>query len=139
MWNEEDIKNRQTSKIPFYIIEGKKYLYDGKKVAWAQYVTEIIKEDKCHGNEFEKTIYFMNLLSSGKYSIEEIVKQLNNQYDSVEELYHILKNLLYFHQDGPAVFRRFYKGYINIPLEELIDKIEEENQLYEEEKQMIKK
>ncbi len=139
MWDEEDYKKKQIRKIPFYIIEGKSYLSDGKKVAWAQYVSEAIKEGKDHGHEFEKTIVFMKMLNSGEYTIDSVVERLKNQDDSVEELYHILKNLLYFHKDGPMIFRKFYKGYISSQLNELISRIEEENNLYEMEKQKIKK
>lgn len=125
------------SMIPFYIIEGKRYISDEKKVAWAKYVKDTIKTGKNHGNEYEETISIMKMLNSDMYSAEQIVDLLKEQDYYVEELYHILKNLLLFHKDGVDIFREYFKEYMSPQLEELISKIELNNKNQEPQKQLV--
>lgn len=134
---DEKVNNIDTSMIPFYIIEGKRYIAEGKKVAWARYVETTIKTGKNHGYEFEETISIMKMLNSNIYTVEQIVEILKDQDYLVEELYHILKNLLLFYKDGADIFREYFKGYKSIQLEELV-KIIENNSIQEQQKQLVK-
>ena len=112
------------SKIPFIILEGKQYVREDRKIAWTKYVKDSIKTGKYHGNEFEETISIMEMLEANHYSAHQVVEFLEDQDYLVEELYHILKNLLLFYKDGIDIFREYFKGYTSIELEELIENIE---------------
>lgn len=122
--------NEEKRQVPFIILEGKKYIYKEKYLVWANYVKEAIASGRNNINELQETISIMKLLDEGMYTPNEIVNILNESDFSAEKIYHIIKNLLLFYKEGTVIFREFFGKYMNPQLEEIIEKVEKENEEY---------
>lgn len=129
-------KEEKVNDMLEYMIEGKQHIYKEKQESWINYIKKSIKKDYIHQKELEKTFLLMKLIDSGEYTMEELVNFLNEDSLPGEIICHVVTNILYYSKEGPAFFREFYKECITSPLEEIIAKIEEENEYYKDVKKM---
>lgn len=129
-------KNNFNDKLIEYMIEGKQYIYKDKQASWIRYIKRAAEKEVNYQGEIERSIFLMKLIDSGKYSIEQLANYLKEDDLPGENICHVVTNILYYSKEGPAFFREFYKDCIFPPLEEIITKIEEENEYYKDAKEM---
>lgn len=94
-------------KIPYWVNEGKKYIYPKLFSDWESYVLESTV-DVCHGKEIEDALELMKAGKNGS-SIEDLVKLFWKQKHTEMSTELEIETLLLFHKQGPELIQELNK------------------------------
>lgn len=131
-FEKEDMKALMEAlkKMPTWIDAGKMLIYPQMYKEWEKAVKDDVKSES-RGIALDDTLTVMRMIEDKK-PLEETVKFIDGQNFSGSYLYYMLFLVTKFSKQGPQFYRDFIGEELPQSMEEHLQKIEKQNEIFEQ-------